>query len=239
MTSSYHSLELKLGHEFETPGLIEEALRHSSFVNEQSDLNLRDNERLEFLGDAVLNLIIGDLLMRDYPDLHEGDLSRIRSNLVNETQLAEMARVLDLGDHLLLGKGEIQTNGRDKNSILANAMEAVIAAVYLDKGFKIAYTIVQSLFQSLIDSAPSVSGGQDYKSRLQEAVQEKIKAVPNYQVVGESGPDHNKTFYVAMTVGDMTTEGAGKSKKAAEQDAARKALEAIEAENENAQPHNP
>lgn len=239
MTPFYHDLEQKLGHHFTNPALIEEALRHSSYVNEQSDPQLRDNERFEFLGDAVLNLIIGDLLMHDNPDLHEGDLSRIRANLVNETQLAAIARALDLGEYLQLGKGEIQTNGRNKNSILANAMEAIIAAVYLDIGFDGAYTIIRRQFKNLIDAAPELSSGQDYKSRLQEAVQEKIKEVPRYQVVGESGPDHAKIFYVSMTVGDITTQGAGKSKKAAEQDAACKGLEAIEADDEDASPSAP
>ena len=235
----FHPLEEKLGHHFIDPTLIEEALRHSSYVNEQADPLLRDNERLEFLGDAVLNLIIGDLLMRQYPDLHEGDLSRIRANMVNETQLAAMARTLDLGEYLQLGKGEIQTNGRDKNSILANAMEAIVAAIYLDIGFDQAYGIIHRQFRYLIEEAPNLSNGQDYKSRLQEAVQERIKEVPRYKVVGESGPDHAKTFYVTMNVGDITTEGAGKSKKAAEQDAACKGLEAIEANDENASPAEP
>jgi len=239
ITPFYHSLEEQLGHHFSDPALFEEALRHSSYVNEQSASHLRDNERFEFLGDAVLNLIIGDLLMRSYPDLHEGDLSRIRANLVNETQLAAIARSLNLGDYLQLGKGEIQTNGRDKNSILANAMEAIIAAVYLDIGYDQAYPIVQRLFNDLIDDAPKLSNGQDFKSRLQEAVQEKIKEVPIYQIVGESGPDHAKTFYVTMTVGDITTHGAGRSKKTAEQDAARKGLEAIEADGENDSPSSP
>lgn len=233
MTPYYHDLEQKLGHHFTDPALIEEALRHSSYVNEQSDPQLRDNERLEFLGDAVLNLIVGDILMRDYPDLHEGDLSRIRAGMVNETQLAAVARTLDLGAHLQLGKGEIQTNGRDKNSILANTMEAIIAAVYLDIGFDKAYAIIQRQFKDLIDTAPQLSSGLDYKSRLQEVVQERIKEVPHYQVVGESGPDHDKTFYVIMSVGDISTQGAGKSKKAAEQDAACKGLEAIEANEED------
>ena len=226
-------LQHTLGHRFVHLDLLQEALRHSSYVNEQPDSGLRDNERMEFLGDAVLNLIIGHLLMESYPELHEGDLSRIRANLVNESQLAELARTLELGRYILLGKGEAQTQGHEKNSILANTFEALCAAIYLDKGFDAAYIILQRLFADLLQDTRILSAGQDFKSRLQEAVQVTIKAIPTYQVVEEIGPDHDKTFRVTMTVGDLTSEGLGKSKKMAEQDAARQALKQIE---ENEQP---
>lgn len=223
----YQQLQETLGHHFNQLPLLQEALRHSSFVNEQSDARLRDNERLEFLGDAVLNLTIGHLLMVAHPDLHEGSLSRLRANMVNETQLADVARNVDLGRYLMLGKGEIQTGGHDKNSILANAMEAVIAAIYLDGGFEAAFGMIKRHFGALLDAVPDLISGQDYKSRLQEAVQSKIREVPHYRVVDEQGPDHDKTFCVGLTFGDIETQGVGKSKKLAEQEAARKALEAI------------
>jgi ribonuclease III len=225
-------LQMTLVYQFQNTNLLEEALRHSSYVNEQFDPKMRDNERMEFLGDAVLNLVVGHLLMKAYPQMHEGELSRIRANMVNETQLAEIARIIDLGSHLLLGKGEIQSNGWEKNSLLANALEAVIAAVYLDRGFEAASGLIEHHFKGLIKSATTLTTGQDYKSRLQEAVQSTIKKIPQYNVVGESGPDHDKTFTISMTVGDIQSKGVGKSKKTAEQDAARKALEMIEEKSE-------
>ncbi|MGD9187595.1 MAG: ribonuclease III [Desulfobacteraceae bacterium] len=219
-----------IGYEFSNTDLLMEALRHSSYVNEQTDNMLRDNERLEFLGDAVLNLAIGHLLSQSYPEMHEGDLSRIRANLVNETRLSEVARSIELGDYLLLGKGEIQTNGREKNSILANAFEAVLAAIYLDGGFDTALAIVNNHFRQLVDTAQDLNVGMDFKSRLQEAAQGSLKAIPAYEVVQESGPDHDKTFRVRMTVGSINAEGIGKSKKTAEQEAARRGLKQIEAD---------
>lgn len=217
-----------LGYTFSNPDLLMEALRHSSYVNEQADFELRDNERLEFLGDAVLNLAVGYLLTRAYPDMHEGDLSRIRANLVNETRLSEVARGIELGDYLMLGKGEIQTNGREKNSILANAFEAVLAAIYLDSGYDAALRTIEGHFRQLVDTAQDANVGMDYKSRLQETAQSTLKAIPTYEVIQESGPDHDKTFQVRMRVGVIETEGTGKSKKTAEQEAARKGLVQIE-----------
>jgi ribonuclease-3 len=228
-----NTLQQTLRYRFADANLLEEALRHSSYVNEQLDPEMRDNERLEFLGDAVLNLVVGHLLMKAYPQLHEGELSRIRANLVNETQLSQIARSLKLGSYLLLGKGEMQSNGWDKNSLLANALEAVIAAVYLDNGFEAAAQLIEHHFKSLIQSALIITTGQDYKSHLQEAVQISIKQIPQYKVVDESGPDHEKTFTVSMTVGTLCTEGKGKNKKTAEQDAARKAIDLLEQDDED------
>ena len=221
-------LQDTLPHLFSNLDLLREALRHSSYVNEQPDDELRDNERLEFLGDAVLNLAIGHLLMQSFPQMREGDLSRIRANMVNETQLAEIARSIDLGSYLLLGKGELQNNGRDKSSLLANAFEAVMAAVFLDNGLDAAVTVIQRHFKDLVASAPTAAIGQDYKSRLQEAVQSTIREIPQYRVIDESGPDHDKVFTVSMSVGKIETQGTGKSKKSAEQDAARCGLELLE-----------
>ncbi len=229
-TNDHFEIEKKLVYEFRSKELLDEALRHSSFVNEQPDADLRDNERFEFLGDAVLNLIVGHILMERYPNVNEGDLSRTRANLVNESQLAIIARAIDLGAFIRLGKGEIQTNGRDKNSILAGAFEALIAAVYLDGGFKAAFKIIENNFIPLLDSVNSAIDSYDYKSQLQEWVQEEQGAMPYYKVVREEGPDHDKTFWISVKVFDVESDGQGKNKKMAEQDAAKKALEILKKE---------
>lgn len=220
-------IEQILQYEFNDKNLLQEALRHSSYVNELGDLQLQDNERLEFLGDAVLNLIVGHILMRRYPNLKEGDLSRSRANLVNESQLAKMARTFDLGSFIQLGKGEIQTHGREKNSILADTFEALMASVYLDGGFDAAYQIIETNFQPLIEHLHTTANSYDYKSQLQEKVQVDHGSMPDYSIIREDGPDHDKTFWVALKVLDIETRGSGKNKKAAEQDAARMALEIL------------
>ena len=227
MITEADKLFQKLQYRFKDNTLMNEALRHSSFVNEQPDDNLRDNERFEFLGDAVLNLVVGHILMSKFPDAAEGDLSRMRANLVNEAQLAKVARRIDLGRFLKLGKGEAQTNGSDKSSILANSFEAMIAAVYLDGGFDAAFALVATHLEPLMDVLRSTTENQDYKSRLQELIQVSRQPVPVYEVIGESGPDHDKTFTVRLKADSVTTEGIGKSKKLAEQEAARKALRQI------------
>ncbi len=220
-------VEKYLQYEFRNKELLHEALRHSSYVNELADLNLEDNERLEFLGDAVLNLIVGHILMRRYPEVKEGELSRRRANLVNESQLAEMARSFELGDYIQLGKGEIQTDGRQKNSILADTYEALVAALYLDGGFDAAFTFIETNFLPLMDHMHSTANNYDYKSQLQEMVQVGHGAMPDYRIIREDGPDHDKTFWVELNVLDIGTQGSGKNKKAAEQDAARQALEIL------------
>ncbi|MDL1968318.1 MAG: ribonuclease III [Deltaproteobacteria bacterium] len=219
--------EQKFLHKFNEITILEEALSHSSFVNEQDDANIKDNERFEFLGDAVLNLVVGHILMQRYPYLNEGDLSRMRAGLVNESQLATIARAIDLGSFLRLGRGEIQTNGCEKNSILADTFEAVIAAVYIDGGFDEAFKMIENLFSDLLNSIAASLDNHDYKSRIQELVQENYKIIPQYRVLQEIGPDHDKTFKVQLEVCEIKTEGIGKSKKMAEQDAARKALEIL------------
>jgi ribonuclease III len=168
--------------------------------------------------------------MERYPNVNEGDLSRTRANLVNESQLAIIARAIDLGAFIRLGKGEIQTNGRDKNSILAGAFEALIAAVYLDGGFKAAFKIIENNFVPLLDPVNSAIDSYDYKSQLQEWVQEEQGAMPYYKVVREEGPDHDKTFWISVKVFDVESDGQGKNKKMAEQDAAKKALEILKKE---------
>lgn len=220
------NLEKKLLYKFQNQEVLEEALRHSSFVNEQAAADMRDNERLEFLGDAVLNLAVGHILMRRYPDLKEGELSRMRANLVNEKKLARVARSLNLGSYVRLGKGEIQTNGQEKKSILADALEAVIAAVFLDAGFDAALRLIDSHFSALLSMADI-----DFKSQLQVLLQGTLNLTPTYSVIEEIGPDHDKTFRVRLNVAELQTDGIGKSKKNAEQEAARKALEIIVSKN--------
>ncbi len=223
-SDNFSEFERTLRFTFNDQSTLDLALRHSSYVNEQQGANLDDNERLEFLGDAVLNLVIGDILMARFPELREGDLSRMRSSLVNETQLAHIARDINLGAVIKLGKGEEQTNGREKNSILSDVLEAVIAAVYIDGGFEAAFKVIETLFAARIKTSDNPSLNLDHKSKLQEISQIKFKAMPRYKVVHESGPDHDKTFKIQLTVHEVIVHGTGKSKKSAEQNAAGKAL---------------
>lgn len=223
-SSDLSKLEDTIHYRFKDIDLLDESLRHSSYVNEQDQSGMQDNERLEFLGDAVLNLIVGHMLMQSYPELKEGELSRIRAQLVNEKRLAAMARDIKLGDHLRLGKGELQTNGCDKPSILADAFEAILAAVYLDGGFVAAYQLIEDRFSPLILSRGLDMTALDHKSRLQELVQTHQNGMPVYTVTDESGPDHEKMFRIQLKVGDLMTEGEGRSKKMAEQNAAKKAI---------------
>jgi ribonuclease-3 len=220
-------IEELIHYSFRDKNLMEEALRHSSFVNEAPDAGLRDNERLEFLGDAVLNLVVGHILLTRFATLKEGDLSRMRANLVNEHQLAKLARSLNLGASIKLGKGEAQSGGHEKNSILAGTLEALMAAVYVDGGFEAAFGMIHRAFQPLVQHLDNANEHADFKSQLQELVQARPGTMPSYAVTREEGPDHDKTFWVQLCVMDIQTQGIGKSKKAAEQDAARQALALI------------
>jgi len=220
-------LEKNLGYTFKDTHLLDKALCHSSFVNEQLDIEMEDNERLEFLGDAVLSLTAGDMLMMRFPDMKEGDLSRMRANLVNESRLAGLARSIDLGAFIKLGKGELRTNGREKNSILADTMEAVFAAIYLDGGFAASFDTITNHLSPFLDSISKPAANRDYKSQLQELVQMTHQQIPLYEVIKETGPDHDKLFSVRLTLKDVAAEGVGKSKKMAEQDAARNALDIL------------
>jgi ribonuclease III len=225
---SIRKLSKRLGYSFNNPDQLVCALCHSSYVNEQAQPDLTSNERLEFLGDAVLNLAISHLLMQHFPDLAEGELSRNRAHLVNETRLAAIAREIGIGPCLLLGKGEELTDGREKNSILADTVEAIIAAIYLDGGVDAAFGFVERQFRERLPKANRSRYATDYKSRLQERVQSLYHQVPRYQVVGSKGPDHDKTFTVRMTVAGICAEGDGKSKKMAEQAAAQSGLALLE-----------
>jgi ribonuclease III len=222
--TDWADLEKQLCYCFINKALIETALQHSSYVNENPSPGLEDNERLEFLGDAILNAVISHLLMARYPELKEGELSKIRSHLVNRTQLSKIAKQINLGKYLRLGKGEIQSSGRKKISILADAFEALLAAAYLDGGYDKIYHLINQLFSTLFDTISTTVNSFDYKSRLQELVQATFKSSPEYVIINEAGPDHDKTFEVEITVGDIRATGKGKSKKAAEQEAAKKVL---------------
>ncbi|MFZ7124918.1 MAG: ribonuclease III [Desulfobacterales bacterium] len=231
-TSDFSTIERHLNYHFKNPDLLQEALRHRSFVNEQPAEALTDNERLEFLGDAVLNLFVSHVLMDRFPEMTEGDLSRTRAALVNELRLAELARSIDLGPLILLGKGERLSGGPEKNSILSDTFEALIAAVYLDGGFRTASDVLMNRFGFIFDDVECRPAGGDYKSRLQELAQTQQKIVPSYRVIKESGPDHDKTFDVELTLDGISTTGTGKSKKLAEQEAAREALRILESAEE-------
>ena len=190
---------------------------------------MNSNERLEFLGDAVLGLVVTDHLFRTYPDLPEGELAKVRASVVNSEALAEVAAELSLGDALLLGKGEDSSGGREKPSILADAMEAVIGGVYLDGGWPAAAGLIMRLMGERIEEAAAGPGGQDYKTRLQELAARQFEQLPRYEVRDE-GPDHAKRFFATVTVGGVVRgKGEGRSKKQAEQGAAREAWQELTA----------
>jgi ribonuclease III len=215
----------RLGYIFKEPGLLAEAFQHSSYVNEHRDAGLRDNERLEFLGDAVLDLAISHILMEIHKNAKEGDLSKYRALVVNEKGLCQIAKNLELGSYLLLGKGEELSEGREKPSILANTMEALLGALYMDAGFNMTKEIIRRLFLSMIKDMGGGNINNDYKSMLQEHTQETYKSLPEYHLIEECGLAHDKTFRVALRLkGDIIAEGIGKSKKEAEQAAAREAF---------------
>lgn len=219
----------KLGVEFRNPALLEQALIHSSYANERKAGLTDHNERLEFLGDAVLDLVIGDYLFRKFPALPEGELTKARATVVCEQTLARRAKELEVGDYLKLGKGEAASGGRERISILADAFEAIIGAIYLDGGFGAASKFVLTQLEPDLALVERGDYAQDYKTLLQEIIQRNSNHKITYEVVGESGPDHNKTFEVAVGVnGDRLGVGRGKNKKEAEQNAARQALQELQ-----------
>jgi ribonuclease-3 len=225
----YASLEARLGYVFRDRARLESALTHKSYLNENADWGRPDNERLEFLGDAVLDLVVGHLLMDAAPSRDEGELSKTRAAIVNENGLAEVAAELGLGQWLFLGRGEEQSGGRRKPSVLADACEALVAAVYLDGGFDSAFAMVRGLFGARVASARE-AGLNDFKTRLQERAARRRLQV-RYQVVSEQGPDHDKTFEIAVHLGDReVARGTGKTKKEAEQRAAEMALRTLDAD---------
>ena len=219
-------LEAALGYKFRDITLLQNALTHSSYANERWHNSLLSNERLEFLGDSILGMAVAAYLYHHFPDRPEGELTRMRADMVCEASLALIAGRLELGKHLLLGHGEERFGGRNRASILADAVESVIAASYLDGGIEAAKGIIQRFV--LCNVPVSKLQNTDYKTALQELVQQKKNQVLCYHLVGESGPDHDKVFTAQVLLNDQVVgEGTGSSKKRAEQDAARVALEQL------------
>jgi ribonuclease-3 len=221
-------LEEDVGYIFEAPALLDQALTHRSHANEATS-KMTDNERLEFLGDAVLDLAVSQILHEVLPPLSEGEMSKIRSHLVKEESLGRIAQSFDLGRYLRLGRGEELTGGREKISILADAFEALLAAIYLDGGFDMVYPFVEVIFQPVIAETGTGVIDRDYKTRLQELCQARYGRAPSYRLVAEAGPDHDKVFEVEIWVGARPLgRGRGRSKKEAEQSAAEDALGILE-----------
>lgn len=219
-------LQKKIGYTFKDSSILKTALTHSSFANESRDKRIECNERIEFLGDSVLSLITSDYIYIQYRQTPEGELTKIRASVVCEQALFEVANSLGLSDHILLGKGEEAGGGRHRPSILADAMEAVIGALYLDGGFEVAQKFVLTYLKPKIALAAKGKTFRDYKTMLQEIVQKSKEEVLSYQLVSESGPDHDKHFAVEVLLNsNVFAKGEGRSKKEAEQMAARSALQ--------------
>ena len=217
-------LEAAIGYQFHNISLLQNALTHSSYANERWHNSLLSNERLEFLGDSILGMLVAEYLFRTFPDRPEGELTRMRADMVCEKTLAAVANSIHLGDHLLLGHGEEQGGGRSRNSILADAMESVIAACFLDGGMEAALRFIKRFI--LVEVPVTKLHNADYKTQLQELVQQKRNQVLSYTLAGETGPDHDKQFEVEVSLnGNVVGRGKGSSKKRAEQDAARAAIE--------------
>lgn len=225
----FDALERRVGYKFRDRGLLEHALTHKSKAHEDPSGGVADNESLEFLGDAVLGLVVAESLFRTFPKYNEGQKSKIKANLVSTASLAEMAEHLGLGDHMILGRGEEKTGGRRKQALLADTCEALIAAIYLDGGLDPARNFLMREFAAGIEDAKQPEYfGRDHKSRLQERLQAQGRPLPSYRISGEVGPDHRKLFHVEVFVGDeMIAQGVGRTKKEAEQEGAKLALDSL------------
>ena len=222
-------LEVAIGYRFQNIQLLQNALTHSSYANERWHNSLLSNERLEFLGDSVLGMLVAEYLYHNFPNRPEGELTRMRADMVCEQTLAAAANRIGLGSHLLLGHGEEQGGGRHRNSILADAMESVIAACFLDGGIEAALKVVQQFI--LVEVPVTKLHNADYKTKLQELVQQKKNQTLSYRLAGQSGPDHDKQFDVEVSLnGAVVGSGSGRSKKEAEQAAAKAALAALKKE---------
>ena len=218
-------IEDKIGYSFRDRSLLINALTHSSYANENRGRSCESNERLEFLGDSVLGLVVADALFRRFPELPEGRMTRLRAQLVCEESLHRVASLIGLGDYMRLGRGEEHTGGRQRTSILADATEALIAAMYLDGGMDVAKGFIERFILTEMDTVDGPISFGDSKTELQELVQRKSGSVITYELLGESGPDHNKTFVFEVRLnGEPIGQGGGHSKKEAEQAAARDAL---------------
>jgi ribonuclease-3 len=225
LTTEPTDFEARIGYTFQQRDLLRRALTHKSYSHESKELDVRHNETFEFLGDSVLGFVVGDLLFRHFPELDEGALSKMKAFLVSAPSLAKKARHYEMGDAILLGVGEEKTGGRKKDSLLANLFEAIIAAIYLDAGIEPARQLIERSFLEdigRIDQQDLLF--QDYKTALQELAQGSGLQLPDYSVVEEVGPDHDKRFVVEVKVGSLAARGEGSSKKEAQQQAARHAL---------------
>jgi len=221
--------EENIGYTFNSKQLLVQALTHSSYANEHKSTHLKDNERLEFLGDAILDLVVSDFLYKKHRNFPEGDLSKLRASIVCEAFLTNVAKQIHLGTFLLLGKGEEMTGGRTRTSILADAVEAVIGAIYLDKGLKEAQTFIFNKIVFFKESLSASKISEDYKTHLQELIQKESADPLSYHVISEEGPDHDKCFNVEVKhKGKILGTGNGKSKKEAEQNAAYIALQKLQ-----------
>jgi len=224
-------LQQTLGVSFSDTSLLEQALVHSSYVNENPDFAPASNERLEFLGDAILDLVIAEKLYQDLTHSTEGEMTKLRAAVVRQDTLARMARAIKLGDHLYLGRGEEASDGRHKPANLAGALEAVIAAIFLDQGLSTTRDFILRLFNKELQKIVSQGAEVDYKSQLQELIQAREQQTPTYHVVEATGPSHDRKFTVEVRIGDAVLGmGSGKSKKAAETEAARSALGKLSAD---------
>jgi ribonuclease-3 len=233
LRDEFEALQQAAAYRFRDRGLLEHAMTHTSRANEDVSGGVFDNESLEFLGDAVLGFVIADILFREFPGFDEGQKSKTKASLVSTATLARQAERLNLGEHLLLGRGEEKTGGRRKQALLADGYEALIAAIYLDGGVEQARAFIAREFAPLIDDVREHGiAGQDYKSALQEYLQSHDQPLPEYRVAGTIGPDHDKLFQVEVVVkGEAIADATGPSKKEAEQEAARRALEKLGIEN--------
>ena len=221
----YTLLQKRLGYKFRNLAFLRQSLTHRSFANEADDPRFEDNEKLEFLGDSIIGFVISELLYQTFPQFREGDLSRVKSHVVSEPFLARLARELDLGDFLLLGKGEAASGGQKKSSLLSNSYEAVVAAIYLDGGIEPAWDFLIRCFKERIEFLIRNRRILDHKSLLQEHSQEMFNCIPLYRLRRITGPDHDRTFEIALMIkGEVFSVGTGKNRKEAEQAAAKAAL---------------
>jgi len=228
--ASLNDLQSALGIRFNNLAILEQAVTHTSYINENPAAGTGDNERMEFLGDALLNLFVAEKLYCDFPGLPEGKLTEIRVSMVRQDMLAEKALQLKLGDYLLLGKGEESSGGRGKRNNLADAYEALTAAVYLDRGFESARSFVLSGFAADMQAIKEGKHSPNYKALLQELTQAEFKTLPEYEMIEATGPDHDKIFCVSVSLGDvLLAVGSGKTKKTAESEAARAAYSKLTA----------
>jgi ribonuclease-3 len=229
LRDEFETLQQAIAYRFRDRGLLEHAMTHTSRANEDVSGGVADNESMEFLGDAVLGFVVADLLFRDFPRLDEGQKSKIKASVVSTATLAKQAERLQLGDHLLLGRGEEKTGGRRKQALLADTYEALIAAIYLDGGIEHARAFIVRELAPLLDEVRRDGvTGQDYKSALQELLQSRDLPLPDYRLVGTQGPDHRKLFEIEVGVsGEPLASATGASKKEAEQAAARAAWEKL------------